>query len=427
MKKEKKTTASSVQELKRLRRRVAQLELVESKRKRAEEALRESEAHYHGIFDSASDAFLIFDLDGNIVEANPQACKMYGYSYDELIKLSGKNIVHPDYYHLFEQFKRDVQTTGEFHAESVDVHKDGTPFNIEVRGTTFDYLGKPHLLADIRDITERKQTETTQQVLHQIANAVHTTKDLNELFNTIRQDLSIILNTENFFIALYDRKSDTFTLPYIEDEKDTFDTFPAGKTLTAYVVKHDKPLLVTDEDMHRLTQSGVVETIGASSKIWLGVPLKAGKEIIGALVVQSYTDENVYDEKDLEILKFASSQIGLSIERKRAHEALREERDKTQRYLDVAGTIFVAIDADQKVSLVNKKGCEILGYKEEKIIGKNWFDNFLPEAVRDKVKSVFTKLMAGNIAPAEYSENPVLTKSGEKRIITWHNAILKDE
>ncbi|MCK4596644.1 PAS domain S-box protein, partial [bacterium] len=257
--------------------------------------------------------------------------------------------------------------------------------------------------------------------------AVHTTKDLNELFNTIRQDLSIILNTENFFIALYDRKSDTFTLPYIEDEKDTFDIFPAGKTLTAYVVKHDKPLLVTDEDMHRLTQSGVVETIGASSKIWLGVPLKAGKEIIGTLVVQSYTDETAYDEKDLQILKFVSSQIGLSVERKRAQEALREERDKAQTYLDVAGAIFVAIDTDQKVSLVNKKGCEILGYKEEKIIGKNWFDNFLPEAVRDEVKSVFTKLMAGEVEPVEYFENPVLTKSGEKRIITWHNAILKDE
>jgi transcriptional regulator with GAF, ATPase, and Fis domain len=142
--------------------------------------------------------------------------------------------------------------------------------------------------------SEHKRAETTQRVLHQIANAVHTTKDLNELFNTIRQDLSVILNTENFFIALYDRKSDTFTLPYIEDEKDTFDTFPAGKTLTAYVVKHDKPLLATDKDMHRLTQSGVVETIGASSKIWLGVPLKAEKEIIGTLVVQSYTDETAY-------------------------------------------------------------------------------------------------------------------------------------
>ena len=49
----------------------------------------ESESQYRSIFDSATDSFLIFDTDGNIVEANIQACKMYGYPYEELIKLSG--------------------------------------------------------------------------------------------------------------------------------------------------------------------------------------------------------------------------------------------------------------------------------------------------------------------------------------------------
>jgi PAS domain S-box-containing protein len=132
-----------------------------TERKRAEEALRESEAQYHGIFDSTTDSFLIFDLDGNIVDANPQACKMYGYPYEELITLSGKDIVHPDYYHLFEQFKRDVQTVDEFHAESVDIHKDGTAFNIEVRGTDFNYKGRKQLLAVIRDITEQKRMVET--------------------------------------------------------------------------------------------------------------------------------------------------------------------------------------------------------------------------------------------------------------------------
>lgn len=142
-----------------LEQRMKELEKEAAMRKRAEEALRESEAQYHGIFDSATDSFLIFDLDGNIVHANPRACEMYGYSHEELIKLSGKDIVHPDYYHLFEQFKRDLQTTGEFQAESIDVRKDGTTFNIEVKGTDFDYKGTKHLLAVIRDVTERKRTE----------------------------------------------------------------------------------------------------------------------------------------------------------------------------------------------------------------------------------------------------------------------------
>ena len=52
-----------------------------------------------------------------------------------------------------------------------------------------------------------------------------------------------------------------------------------------------------------------------------------------------------------------------------------------QDLLDVADFIYLALDLNQKVVLINKKGCEILGYSEEEIIGKNWFDNFLPKDI----------------------------------------------
>jgi PAS domain S-box-containing protein len=114
------------------------------------------------------------------------------------------------------------------------------------------------------------------------------------------------------------------------------------------------------------------------------------------------------------------------VERKRSEEMLREERDKAHRYLDIAGVILVVINAKQEVTLINKKGCEVLGYSDDEIIGKNWFDNFVPGRIRDKVKTTFAKLMAGDIESVEYFENPVLTKSGEERIIAWHNTVLKD-
>jgi PAS domain S-box-containing protein len=114
-------------------------------------------------------------------------------------------------------------------------------------------------------------------------------------------------------------------------------------------------------------------------------------------------------------------------ERKRAEELIIREGDKAKNYLNIAGVILVVIDRDQKVALINKKGCEVLGYSEEGIVGKNWFDNFLPERLRHDVKKVFDSLMNGEIAPIEYYENPVLTKTGEERIVAWHNIELKDE
>ena len=139
-----------------LEERVAELELLESKYKQMEETVRES---YQTIFNSSIDTILIFNLDGFIVEANAQACKQYGYSHQEIIGLSGKDIVHPNYYTIFENIKSNVKKTGEFNAESVDMRSDGTSFNVEVKGTSFSYNGEPHYLITIRDITKRIKIE----------------------------------------------------------------------------------------------------------------------------------------------------------------------------------------------------------------------------------------------------------------------------
>lgn len=106
---------------------------------------------------------------------------------------------------------------------------------------------------------------------------------------------------------------------------------------------------------------------------------------------------------------------------------LSREKEMAQKYLEVAGVIFVVIGADQRVRLINKKGCEVLGYGEDEVIGKSWFENFLPQRTRDDVRQVFEMIMAGNVDPVHYFENPVLTKSGEERIIAWRNAIIYDE
>jgi len=113
--------------------------------------------------------------------------------------------------------------------------------------------------------------------------------------------------------------------------------------------------------------------------------------------------------------------------RVRAAEALQQERNRAQKYLDIAGVMFVALDAEGAVTLINQKGCEILGRSQEEVIGQNWFDNFIPAGGREHVRAVFGQLMAGEIELAEYYENAVLTRTGEERVIAWHNTVLWDE
>jgi PAS domain S-box-containing protein len=103
------------------------------------------------------------------------------------------------------------------------------------------------------------------------------------------------------------------------------------------------------------------------------------------------------------------------------------EEERKKDYLNLVGVMVVAIDADKKVSFINDAGCNILGYKKEEIIDKNWFDNFLPERFRKEVNKVFKNLMAGEVILDKRYENPILRKDGEERIIRWNNELLRDD
>jgi|GEM_PF-461099 len=114
-------------------------------------------------------------------------------------------------------------------------------------------------------------------------------------------------------------------------------------------------------------------------------------------------------------------------ERKRAEAALERERDRANLYFEIAGVMLLALDSNANISLVNKKGCEILGHEKNELMGRNWFETFVPEPERERVCSVFNRLMKGDVELSEYAENHIVTKDGELRLIAWHNTLLRDD
>lgn len=154
-----------------------------------EKALLSKEGQYRKIFNSAMDGLLIFDRKGRIVEANPQACRMYGYSHDEIITLTREDIMHPECHYLFEVFRKETKAKGMFSAESKDLKKDGTHFYIEIRGTEFNYNDRKHVLAIVRDVTERKRTEAS---LREALSAIEQLKERLESENVyLREEIEL--------------------------------------------------------------------------------------------------------------------------------------------------------------------------------------------------------------------------------------------
>ena len=105
----------------------------------------------------------------------------------------------------------------------------------------------------------------------------------------------------------------------------------------------------------------------------------------------------------------------------------RQERDKARLYLDIVGNVIVVLNTDTTVALINKRGCELLECGEKDIIGKKWFDTFVPESDREGAKSAFLSVISSENPSLEYFENRIISRKGNERIISWHNAVLRNE
>jgi PAS domain S-box-containing protein len=166
--------------------------------------LLEREQQYRAIFEATSDGLIINDIEtGIIVEANPAACRMHGYTYEEFVGRAPGSIIHPDDHAAFDAFIRTVRAGGRFRGRARDVRKDGTLLYVEVMGQSFTYLGKPHVMAVLRDVTEhvgarrlleQRVEERTRELatLLEVSHSVASTLELGPLLTVILEQLKSV-------------------------------------------------------------------------------------------------------------------------------------------------------------------------------------------------------------------------------------------
>ena len=168
-------------------------------------------------------------------------------------------------------------------------------------------------------------SEKIQQALYEVARLSVETENLNELLRHLHEIIKSLMPAENFYVALYDKENNLVYFPYFIDQ---YDSPPAprhpGRGLTELVLKTGQPVLVSPEVFQQLEAQGRVESVGAPSIDWLGVPLKYGEEVFGVMAVQSYTEGLRYTPEHLNILSFVANHAALVIKKNLAEEARRE-------------------------------------------------------------------------------------------------------
>ncbi len=113
--------------------------------------------------------------------------------------------------------------------------------------------------------------------------------------------------------------------------------------------------------------------------------------------------------------------------RKAGIDALRRERDRAQSYLDLAQVMLLALDLTGRIAMINRKGCEIVGYTETELLGRDWIEWCVPEARRDAARAGLQSFIAGTSAQPDDAEATVLTRDGASKLIAWHATLVRDE
>ena len=170
--------------------------------------------------------------------------------------------------------------------------------------------------------TELQRAERLQRALFEIAELATADVDETEFYRRVHTVVGALINAENFYIGLISEDGRSLEFPYAVDTSGGgYETRPLGRGASEYVLRHGERILRT-EDILALAERGEIDIVGPVATWWLGVPLLVGDEVIGLVVVQSYSDAVMYGLPELELLGFVASQLANSLMRRRSAESL---------------------------------------------------------------------------------------------------------
>ena len=303
-----------------------------SKQKEYENQIIREKAFLEHLYNSTPTAIVITSPSGIISMINREFTNLFGYTMEEAVNKNINDLVVPD--DLKEEAIR-IDNLASLNQKEVRQtlrkNKNGNKIHVTLVATAI--VINNEIVANLgiyRDITAERKNQLLQEILFNISTAALKQFDIKEIYPIIVQELSKIWDTNNFFIALYDKASETLSLPFFADEKDNFYEIPTKKTITGWVIHNNKSVLLKEKDLKLLEESGDIDLVGTPCKIWMGVPLKVENDTIGVMCLQDYNDEDKFSHEDLIIMDFIANQIAIAIQRRKMLDNIILARQKAE-------------------------------------------------------------------------------------------------
>ncbi len=401
-----------------------ELKTLVNEQRKVIKSLKEEERIYRELFENSVDGIYKSTPEGKFVDVNMALVNMLGYDSKE--ELLGVDIKTDLYFDIkdreLEQPEEDQETNAIFKMRK----KDGSPVWVADSGKIIsDSKGKVLFHEGIlRDVSERKRASQIQKVLLEISQEGYRIQNLSEFTEFVMMELGKLIDTSNFFVAFYNEERQTINIPFISGE--VADTeFPVGKSMTGYVIKKNKSFFLRSKGYKKLIDSGETELLGKFPAVWLGVPLRVEDEVIGAIVVQSYDDENAYQESDIELLEFVSSHVSLAVQRKKIEQEMSVSKQLLRNVLDNIPIKVFWKNKDSEFLGCNAAFLNAIQIDTEKeVIGKTDFD-FVERKVAQKYRKSDLETIQSGKPKLKYQESIIV--KGKKRWITTSKLPFFDE
>ena len=384
------------------------------------QTLSKNETKFRLLAEYAGDWEYLYHPKNGYVYVSPACERVTGYApkdfkADRHLFLK---LVDPDYvdkirnHFQIETGQEELPTPIEFPIRT----RDGKKIWIEhhctpVYDSRGEFIGRR---ANNRDISQRKQFELTQQFMLRISTAALQKNDELAFYQTLVTELNHLIDTSNFYIGIYNEKTETLSFPFMRDENDHFTDVPIINTISRFVITEKKSVLLQGEQVNAFIKEKGIRPIGAPAKCWLGVPLLIDKEVIGLITVQNYSDPDAYNESDKYLLEFVANEIAALIKRQEMEKRIYQ----LSRSVDQSPVSTVITDLKGTIQYVNPRFCQLTGYSYEEAIGQNPKILKSGETPKEKYKELWDTITRGKVWKGRFHNR---RKNGQ---LFWEDATI---
>ncbi|MCB2200782.1 PAS domain S-box protein [bacterium] len=372
----------------------------------------QKDARFRALLDLNNNAAFLLDLpEGTIIDGNSAGLRITGKTADELRGQPLADLLLTPIRHSLPSFFRTDRKQPDSLIKTEIENDKGEIISVELVLRRAEFGGKSYSVATLRDLRDAQKSGLVQSVLYQITKATVETRNLTELLANIHRELGSLIDTTNFFVALYDSEKGAYSFPYFVDEYDTVDDksfYQMDRSLTDYVRRTAEPIRVDPATHEKLIKAGEADVVGVDSFLWLGAPLQTPSGVIGVVVVQSYHESTDYTADELELLSYVSDHIALAIERKQAEEELRSREERLNITLSATQDIIVDWDLETGVFFFSERFYEMLGSDIDEIEpGFDGWKSLLHQDDAERAEQVF----------CDHLDNKTLAYEDEYRLL----------